>query len=173
MTEPAVDDLVHRLDLGPGAWVSTEATVIGRVSIGQDSSVWYRAVIRADGEDVELGARTNIQDTAVLHTDPGHPIRIGDDVSVGHGAILHGCRIDDCVLVGMGAVVLNGARLRRGVLVAAGAVVLEGTEAPEHAVLAGVPARVIRIDESNATRTLTNAADYVRLSQQHARHERS
>jgi len=106
--------------------------------------VWFGAVLRADGDSIEVQAGSNIQDGSVLHTDPGFPLTVGRNVSVGHGAVLHGCVIGDDVLVGMRATVLNGARIGAGTLVAAGAVVLEGTDVPPRSLVAGVPAKVRR-----------------------------
>src|SRR5436190_16243965 len=109
------------------AWVAPGATLVGDVHIGRHASVWYGAVLRADQDRISVGDRTNIQDGTVMHADPGVPLVVGDRVSVGHGAILHGCEIGNDVLIGMRATVLNGARIGAESLVAAGAVVLEGT----------------------------------------------
>ena len=112
------------------AWVAPGAYVIGDVHLGEHSSVWYGAVLRGDTEPIRVGARTNVQDGCVLHADPGVPLTLGDAISVGHRAVLHGCTVGDDTLVGMGAVVLNGARIGPRCLVAAGALVLEGVEIP-------------------------------------------
>jgi carbonic anhydrase/acetyltransferase-like protein (isoleucine patch superfamily) len=153
----------------PDAWVAPGAVLAGAVTVGAGSSVWYTAVLRADLDTVTLGARTNIQDGAVLHADPGFPLRLGDGVSVGHRAVLHGCTVEDDVLVGMGAVVLNGASVGAGSLIAAGAVVLEGTQIPPGSLVAGVPAKVrreLRPDEADGLRL--NAAVYCDLAAVHA-----
>lgn len=128
----------------PDAWVAPGATLVGRVTLQAEVSVWFGAVLRADGDSIEVRAGSNIQDGSVLHTDPGFPLTVGRNVSVGHGAVLHGCTIGDDVLVGMRATVLNGARIGAGTLVAAGAVVLEGTDVPPGSLVAGVPAKVRR-----------------------------
>lgn len=152
----------------PEAWVAPGAVLAGAVTVGAGSSVWYAAVLRADLDVVVLGERTNIQDGAVLHADPGFPLRLGDGVSVGHRAVLHGCTVGDDVLVGMGAVVLNGAVIGAGSLIAAGAVVLEGTQVPAGSLVAGVPAKVrreLRPDEAEGL--LLNAAVYRDLAEVH------
>lgn len=151
------------------AWVAGGATLVGRVSIGARSSVWFTTVLRADRDRIVVGEETNLQDGVVVHADPGFPVSVGDRVSVGHGAILHGCTVDDDVLVGMGAVVLNGAHLGEGSLVAAGAVVLEGTRVPPGSMVAGVPAKVRRqLTEEESSAVRSNAAGYVRLAEKYA-----
>ncbi|WP_392544261.1 gamma carbonic anhydrase family protein [Oryzobacter telluris] len=146
------------------AWVAADANLIGPVTIGEDASVWFGVTVRADGDRIDIGERSNVQDGAVLHTDPGHPLELGRDVSVGHRAVLHGCVIGDGVLVGMGAVVLNGARVGAGALVGAGAVVLEGTEVAPGAVVVGVPGRVRDGAPGQRVANEANAAAYVRLA---------
>ncbi|HQU51231.1 MAG TPA: gamma carbonic anhydrase family protein, partial [Casimicrobiaceae bacterium] len=131
--------------LGPGAGVAPTATVIGRVELGAESSVWWGSVIRADNDPIVIGARCNIQDGAVLHTDEGVPMRLGDGVSVGHQAMLHGCIVGDGALIGIQAVVLNGARIGRNCLVGAGALLTEGKEFPDGALIVGSPAKVVRM----------------------------
>ena len=134
----------HAPRLGPGAWVAPTATVIGRVELGAESSVWWGSVIRADNDPIVIGARCNIQDGAVLHTDEGVPMRLGDGVSVGHQAMLHGCTIGERSLVGLHAVVLNGAVIGRECLVGAGALIPEGKVFPDRCLLVGAPAKVVR-----------------------------
>lgn len=134
----------HVPHLEPGAFVHDAAEVIGRVTLAARSSVWPRAVIRADSERIAVGEETNVQDGAVLHADPGLPCLIGRRVTVGHLACVHGCTVEDEVLVGIGAVVLNGARIGSGSIVGAGAVVAEGVEIPAGSLALGVPARVVR-----------------------------
>jgi carbonic anhydrase/acetyltransferase-like protein (isoleucine patch superfamily) len=126
------------------AWVAPGATLVGEVTVLEHASVWYACVLRGDGDRIRIGAGSNIQDGCVVHADPGFPVTVGKGVSVGHRAILHGCTVEDNVLVGMGAIVLNGAYIGRGSLVAAGAVVLEGTQVPPNSLVAGVPAKVRR-----------------------------
>lgn len=126
------------------AFVAPTAVVVGAVTMGPRASIWYGAVARADTETIEIGADSNIQDGCTLHSDAGFPLVVGERVSVGHRVVLHGARIDDDVLVGMGSIVMNGARIGSGSIVAAGAVVTQGKEFPPGSVIAGVPAKVVR-----------------------------
>lgn len=126
----------------PSAFVASNATVVGDVEIGPDSSVWFGAVIRADIESIRIGARTNIQDGCILHADPGYPIQIGDNVTVGHGAIIHGATVAECCLIGMHATLLNGAVIGANSIVGAGAMVAEDTVIPPNSLVVGVPAKV-------------------------------
>lgn len=163
---PAAEE---RPTLDSQAWVAPNAMLLGDVSVGARASVWYAAVIRADQERITVGSETNIQDGAILHADPGLPLVIGDRVSVGHGAVLHGCTVGDDALVGMRATVLNGARIGTGCLIAAGSVVLEGADIPPRSLVAGVPGRVRReTTEAEAQSIQSNAENYLRLAEQHA-----
>jgi carbonic anhydrase/acetyltransferase-like protein (isoleucine patch superfamily) len=126
------------------AWVAPGAYVIGDVHLGEESSVWYGAVLRGDTEPIRIGARTNVQDGCVLHADPGYPAVVGEGCVVGHKAILHGCEIGDGCLVGMNATVLNGAKIGEGSIVAAGALVPENKEFPPHSLIVGVPAKRVK-----------------------------
>jgi len=128
--------------IDPSAWLAPNSTVLGDVMIGAGSSVWYGAVVRADCAPVRIGRRTNIQDLCVLHADPGFPCEIGDEVTIGHGAIVHGARVANRVMIGMRAVVLNGAQLGEFCVVGAGAVVTEGMVVPPRSLVLGVPAKV-------------------------------
>jgi carbonic anhydrase/acetyltransferase-like protein (isoleucine patch superfamily) len=130
--------------LHPSAFVAAGARVVGAVTLAEGSSVWYNAVLRADGDTITVGAGSNLQDNVSVHVDAGRPVVIGQNVSVGHNAVVHGCTIGDGSLIGMGAVVLNGAVIGEGCLVAGGAVVLEGTVVPAGSLVAGVPAKVRR-----------------------------
>jgi carbonic anhydrase/acetyltransferase-like protein (isoleucine patch superfamily) len=123
------------------AWVAPGAFVIGDVSLGEESSVWYGAVLRGDTEPIRIGARTNVQDGCILHTDPGYPAVVGEGCVLGHNAVVHGCEIKDNCLVGMGATILNGAKIGAGSIVAAGAVVPEGREFPPRSLIVGIPAK--------------------------------
>lgn len=145
------------------AYVDDNATVIGRVKLARNASVWPQAVIRGDnGEAIEVGERSNIQDGAILHTDPGFALTIGDDVSVGHLAVLHGCSIGSGTLVGIQAVVLNGASIGRNCLVGAGALVTERKVFPDNSLIVGAPAKVLRtLSEEEISNMHRNAADYV------------
>ena len=152
----------------PSAWVAPEATLIGAVELGEEASVFYGAVLRGDMDSIRIGARSNVQDGCVMHVDPGRPLTVGENVSVGHRAILHGCTVEDDCLIGMGAVVLNGATIGRGTLVAAGAVVPEGAEIPPGSLVAGVPAKVRReLSAEQIDGLRQNAATYVDLSAKH------
>ncbi|MGC0273364.1 gamma carbonic anhydrase family protein [Pseudactinotalea sp. Z1739] len=150
------------------AWVAATATLIGEVVLAEAASVFYGSVLRADGARITIGERSNVQDGCVMHADPGVPVTVGTNVSVGHRAILHGCTVEDDSLIGMGAVVLNGARIGRGTLVAAGAVVPEGAQIPPGSLVAGVPAKVRReLDEAQIEGLRQNAATYVDLARRH------
>jgi carbonic anhydrase/acetyltransferase-like protein (isoleucine patch superfamily) len=130
--------------IASSAWIAPNATVLGDVTIGDEASVWFGAVARGDTAPITIGPRTNVQDTAVLHADPGFPCVLGADVTVGHGAIVHGCSVGDEVLIGMRATILNGARIGQGSIVGAAALVKEGAEIPPRSLVLGVPARVVR-----------------------------
>ena len=157
--------------LGAGAWVADSAEVIGEVELGENASVWNGAVVRGDtGEVIRIGRNSNVQDLAVLHADFGIPLVIGDDVTIGHQAMLHGCSIGDGTLVGIQAVVLNGARIGRNCLVAAGAVVTEGKEFPDHSLIVGAPARLVRtLDAEAVAQFAPLARHYVENAQRHRR----
>ena len=132
----------HAPDVSRAAFVAENATVCGDVVLGEDSSVWFGAVMRAESEPMRIGPRTNIQDNVTVHIDNGYPVTIGDDVTVGHNAVVHGCTVENGALIGMGSTVLNGAVIGEGSVVAAGALVLEGTVVPPNSLVAGVPAKV-------------------------------
>jgi carbonic anhydrase/acetyltransferase-like protein (isoleucine patch superfamily) len=156
-------------DVSESAWVAGGATLIGSVTIGARSSVWFATVLRADGDRIVVGEETNLQDGVVVHADPGFPVSVGDRVSVGHRAVVHGCTVEDDVLIGMGAVVLNGAHIGHSSLVAAGAVVLEGTAVPPRSLVAGVPAKVRRqLTDEEVASVHSNAAGYVILAARYA-----
>jgi carbonic anhydrase/acetyltransferase-like protein (isoleucine patch superfamily) len=131
-------------ELGPGAWAAPSADLIGDVRLGPRASVWFGAVIRADNTPIIIGEESNIQDTAIGHSDPGFPLTIGARVTVGHQAILHGCTIADDCLIGMGARILNGAVLEPECLVGAGALITEGKRFASGSLIVGSPARVVR-----------------------------
>jgi carbonic anhydrase/acetyltransferase-like protein (isoleucine patch superfamily) len=133
-----------RPEVAESAFVAPGTYVIGRVFLGEESSVWYGAVLRGDTELIRIGARTNIQDGCVLHADPGYQAVVGDDCVVGHKAVIHGCEIGDGCLVGMGATILNGAKIGEGSIVAAGALVPEGKEFPARSLVIGAPAKRVR-----------------------------
>ena len=128
----------------PSAFIAPGAMIIGAVTIGEESSVWFNCVLRGDLEYIEVGERTNIQDGTVVHLDPGFPCLIGDDVTIGHGAIVHGCTVGDGAMISMGATILTGAKIGERAIVAAGAVVREGQEIPPDTLAMGLPAQVRR-----------------------------
>jgi carbonic anhydrase/acetyltransferase-like protein (isoleucine patch superfamily) len=143
-------------------WVAPEAHVIGKVTLGLDVGIWFCAVLRGDNERIVIGARSNIQEGAMLHTDMGFPLDIGTDCTIGHHAILHGCTIGENSLIGMGATILNGAKIGRNCLVGANALVTEGREFPDNSLIVGAPARAIRTLDAEAAKRLTqSAAGYV------------
>ncbi|TJZ59214.1 gamma carbonic anhydrase family protein [Streptomyces piniterrae] len=157
--EPTID---------PAAFTAPTSVVLGDVTMAAGSSVWYHAVLRADCGPIVLGADSNIQDNCTVHVDPGFPVTVGERVSVGHNAVLHGCTVEDDVLVGMGATVLNGAHIGAGSLVAAQALVPQGMRVPPGSLVAGVPAKVKRelTDEEREVIRL-NAAMYLELAARH------
>lgn len=161
MTIFALGDDVPQID--ESAYVADSATVIGKVILAKNASVWPQAVLRGDnGERIEVGERSNIQDGAILHTDPGFTLSVGDDVSVGHQAMLHGCSVGSGTLIGIQAVILNGASIGKNSLVAAGAVVTERKVFPDNSLIVGIPAKVLReLTESEVVGLRRNAADYV------------
>jgi carbonic anhydrase/acetyltransferase-like protein (isoleucine patch superfamily) len=125
-------------------WVAETAVMVGRVVIEEDASVWFGAVVRGDNEPIVIGERANVQDGCVLHTDPGFPLTIGAEATIGHGVVLHGCAIGRGALIGMGAIVLNGARIGEECLVGAGSLIPEGKEVPPRSVVRGSPGKVVR-----------------------------
>lgn len=154
--------------LDPTAFVAPTAVVLGEVTLAAGASVWYHTVLRADGGPIVVGADTNIQDNCTVHVDVGSPVTIGERVSVGHNAVLHGCTVEDDVLVGMGAAVLNGAHIGAGSLVAAQALVPQGMRVPPGSLVAGVPATVKReLTEEDRERIRRNAAVYLELAKRH------
>jgi len=149
-------------------YIHPTAVVVGDVHLAEDTSVWPTAVIRGDVERITIGARSNVQDGAVVHADPGKPTIVGEDCVIGHRAIVHGSVLEDCVLVGMGAILLNGVRVGTGSIIGAGAVVTENTVIPPGSLVVGVPAKVVRHHGDAAReRILDNAARYVLLAQRH------
>lgn len=159
-----VPDIHHTVFIAQGA------QVIGDVKIDEDSSVWYNAVIRADINSIRIGKNTNVQDGCLLHVRHESPLEVGSNITIGHGAILHACRIEDCCLVGMGAIVLDNARIRSHTLIAAGTVVRNDDEFPEGVLVAGVPGRVVRQLNPEERKMLEESArqyvSYVQLYRQ-------
>lgn len=151
--------------------IADTARVIGQITLGDDVNVWYGATIRADIAKITIGPRTNVQENAVIHVDWGHDNHIGADITIGHGAIVHGYSIGDGTLIGMGAVLLNGTRIGKRCLIGAGAVVPPGMEVPDESLVMGLPGRVIRpISEKEREYIKMAAAHYVENSKLHADH---
>jgi carbonic anhydrase/acetyltransferase-like protein (isoleucine patch superfamily) len=155
----ALDGIAPTID--PTAWIAPDASLIGKVVVEPEASVWFGAVIRGDNEVIRVGAGTNVQENCVLHTDMGFPLTIGANCTIGHKAILHGCSIGDGTLIGMGATVLNGARIGRFCLIGACALITEGKEIPDGSLVMGSPGKVVRqLDEAARARLLASAAGY-------------
>jgi carbonic anhydrase/acetyltransferase-like protein (isoleucine patch superfamily) len=149
-------------NIDASAYVADEATLIGRIVLAAQASVWSQAVLRGDNEPIHIGAGSNVQEGAVLHTDPGFPIQVGERVTIGHQAMLHGCTIGDGSLIGIQAVVLNGAVIGRNCLVGAGAIVTEGKSFPEGSLILGAPAKVVRaLTEADLGRLAHAADEYI------------
>jgi carbonic anhydrase/acetyltransferase-like protein (isoleucine patch superfamily) len=146
--------------IDPTAFIAPGAVLVGDVTIGPRSSVWYQAVLRGDVAKIIVGAETNIQDGSILHADAGYPCTLGDRVSLGHGAIVHGATIEDDVMIAMRAVVMTGARVGAGSIIAVGAVVLEGTEIPPGSVVMGTPGKVRRASEDRDRALIRHAAEH-------------
>ncbi|MES0881545.1 gamma carbonic anhydrase family protein [Roseibium sp. SCP14] len=144
-------------------WVAPTAVLIGDIHLSEDASVWFGATLRGDNEPIVVGARSNVQDGCVFHTDMGYPLTIGTDCTVGHNAILHGCTIKDNTLVGMGATILNGAVIGSNCIIGANALIAEGKEIPDNSLVVGVPGKVVRtLHEQAAEDIRKSAAGYVR-----------
>jgi carbonic anhydrase/acetyltransferase-like protein (isoleucine patch superfamily) len=152
--------------IAASAFVADNSAVIGKVTLGENASVWFGAVIRGDNDQITVGRNSNVQEGAVLHTDPGYRLTIEDDVTIGHQAMLHGCSIGQGTTVGMQAVVLNGARIGRNCLVGAGALVTEGKEFPDNSLILGVPAKAVRtLTEDDIAGMRRNTGGYVERAQ--------
>ena len=158
----ALDDAAPTLPAGDRCFIAPDANVIGKVILGEDVGIWFGATLRGDNEPITVGARSNIQEGVVVHTDPGKPATIGEGCTIGHGAIVHGCTIGDNSLVGMGATVLNGAVIGKNCLVGAGALVTEGKVFPDNSLIVGSPAKAIRtLDEAAVEGLRRSAESYV------------
>ena len=158
MTLYSLDGISPELPGSGDCWIAPGTHVIGRVTLGEGTSVWFGATLRGDTEPIIVGEGTNIQENCVLHTDAGFPLTIGRNCTIGHKAMLHGCTIGDNSLVGMGATILNGARIGRNCLIGAGALVTEGKEIPDGSLVLGAPARVARQLDEAAIRGLEASA---------------
>jgi carbonic anhydrase/acetyltransferase-like protein (isoleucine patch superfamily) len=156
--------------LGTGAWVADSAEVIGDVRLGDNASIWFGAVLRGDNETMTIGRNSNVQDMSTLHSDPGSPLTIGENVTIGHQVMLHGCTIGDNSLIGIQAVVLNNAKIGRNSIVGAGSVVTEGKEFPDNSLIFGSPAKVMRtISDEDVARLRHGAEHYVKNAVRYAK----
>jgi len=150
--------------LGKRVFVADSAYLIGNVEVGDDSSIWFNAVVRSEVEQVKIGSGTSIQDSCVLHTDANHRIIIGDKVTVGHGAVVHGCEVGSNCIIGIGARILNGAKIGEWCIIGSGAVVTEDSVIPPYSLALGIPARVVRsLTEEDKRRIIEGAAEYIKL----------
>lgn len=158
----ALGDLTPDLPPQGQFWIAPDASIMGKVKLGVDVGVWFGCVLRGDNEWISIGARSNVQEGTVMHTDPGAPLEIGEDCTIGHRAILHGCVIGDNTLVGMGATVLNRARIGNNCLIGANALITEGKEFPDNSLIVGSPAKVVRtLDEAAIAGLKRSAERYV------------
>ena len=168
MTLYALDGIAPEID-GGVAWIAPTAVLIGRVVVQSDAGIWFGVVARGDNEAITIGARTNVQENSVLHTDMGYPLSIGEGCTIGHKAMLHGCTIGDNTLIGMGATVLNGARIGSNCLIGAGALITEGKEIPDGSLVVGAPGKVVRTLDDAAIAGLRRSAEgYVRNARRFA-----
>ena len=168
MTIYALGDVRPTLPEGK-CWAAPNAVLVGDVRLEEGASVWFGVVIRADNEPIILGQGSNIQENSVLHVDPGYPLTIGKDCTIGHAAILHGCTIGDGSLIGMGATILNGAVIGKNCIVGANALITEGKVIPDNSLVVGAPGRVLRtLDEKGAANNVRIANNYARRWQRYA-----
>lgn len=155
-------------EVAEGAFVAPTATLIGQVRLAEGANVWYGAVLRGDEDEIVIGEGSNVQDNTVMHTDPGHPVHVGADVTIGHGAIVHGATVEDRVLIGMGATLLNGCVIGSGSVVGAGALVSEGVVIPPRSLVLGVPGKVRReTTEEEREAIARSAPGYVARAERH------
>lgn len=161
----ALDGVAPTLPAADRFWVADSAALIGKVTLAEDTSIWFGAVLRGDNELITIGRGSNIQENCVLHTDMGFPLAVGEDCVIGHQAMLHGCTIGDGALIGMSATVLNGATIGKNALIGANALVGEGKDIPEKALVLGAPGKVVRIlSDEDIARMRLGAAHYVEKS---------
>ena len=149
----------HAPAIAASAYITDSATIVGRVNIADNTSVWFGVTVRGDNEDITIGKDCNLQEGAVLHADPGFPLTLGNRVSIGHQAMVHGCSVGEGSLIGIQAVILNGAKIGRNCLVGAGALVTEGKEFPDNSLIVGTPARVVRTLTEEDIAGLSRIAD--------------
>ncbi len=154
--------------IAQGVFVAPGAAIAGDVTIGEQCSVWYNATIRADDEPIVIGQRTNVQDNAVLHVDFDYPLVIGDGVTIGHGAIVHGCTVGDNTLIGMGAIILNGAKIGNNCIIGAGALVTQNKEIPDGSLVMGTPGKIVReLDEKAIESIRVNGEAYLQTMKEY------
>ena len=164
----------HTPQIAPSAYVASTASVIGQVTIAENASVWYGAVLRGDEDHIRIGQRSNVQDNAVIHTDPEIPVVIGEGVTIAHSVVLHGCIIGNNTLIGMGAIILNGAEIGEDCIVGAGALVPPGKSYPPGSLILGSPARRVRdLSDEERVSIRINAAHYIGTKQRYARRDQS
>lgn len=162
MTIYVLDKIAPEFEERDSNFVAPDATIIGKVRLARAASVWFGATLRGDNEWIEIGARSNIQELTVMHTDWGFPLNVGEGCTVGHRAILHSCSVGDNSLIGMGAILLNGSKIGKDSLVGAGALVTEGKEFPDGSLIVGVPAKIVRaLDQAEIQRLRVSADHYV------------
>jgi carbonic anhydrase/acetyltransferase-like protein (isoleucine patch superfamily) len=159
MTIYALGD--HAPQLHPDTWVAPDANLIGKVVLDEGASVWFCSTLRADHEEIRVGEGSNVQENCVMHVDPGFPLTIGKNCTIGHKVMLHGCSIGENSLIGMGAIVLNGAKIGKNCLIGAGALITEGKEIPDNSLVMGSPGKVIRqLDDAAAQKLTLSALHY-------------
>jgi carbonic anhydrase/acetyltransferase-like protein (isoleucine patch superfamily) len=164
----SLDGVIPRLPDG-FCFIADSAYVIGNVTLGEDTSIWFGSVLRGDNEEISIGKGSNIQEQCLLHTDPGFPLRVGTGCTIGHRVTLHGCTLEDHSLIGMSATILNGARIGRHCLIGAGTLITEGREIPEGSLVVGAPGRVVRsLQPDEIERLKSSAEHYVRNARRFA-----
>lgn len=160
------------MKIGKAVFIAPTATVIGNVILEEEASVWFGAILRGDSDQIYVGSRTNVQDGAILHVDPGVPIQLGNEVVVGHGAIIHGASVGDYSLIGMRATLLNGVKVGKGCIIGAHSLLTEGSQIPDYSLVMGTPAKVVKqLTEEQVERIRENAAHYVALARRYMQEE--
>ena len=165
-----IDGIKPVLPESGDCWVAPDANVIGQVTLGEDVSIWFGCTLRGDRDHISIGDRSNVQEHSIMHTDPGYPLQVGTDCTIGHGVILHGCIIEDNCLIGMGATILNGAHIGANSLVGANALVTEGKTFPPNSLIVGSPAKAVReLDPEIAAKMGSGAQNYVENGKRYKR----
>ena len=155
-------------EVHPEAWVASNATIIGKVKLKKNSSIWFNAVLRGDIELITIGENSNIQDGSVLHTDPGYPLTVGKRVTVGHMVMLHGCQISDDTLIGIGSIILNNAKIGKNCIIGANTLITENKVIPDNSLVVGSPGRVLRkVTDEETKAILENGKHYVDISKKY------